>query len=806
MDSVPHALPTWLFFIPSVVGFQIGTFVLLSDWRNLLNRLVFLTSVALSLWNLEVYWSAAGLPGWAPDWLRLGAIFLPVLSLHVLVARRGPPGRILSRFLAVGYFWALVVVATGPRIIAVPLDATRRGFVVPAYAWTPGFLAYVVYFVAAVSVSGYLLAHEFRAVRGREKVKVSLISVASAAAIASAALSLLFHTGHPLHALNSVAALVYLSALAWVVVGYRFGNPSLFLRTSAVYSLAIATVAGLYVAAVVFLATWLQATQHWNPLVVAFFCVLIAGPLFHPFQDGLNRLLRRFFPLPRDLYYQSLKDFLHDLNTLAPVPELAGVIVARLASLFELSSACLLVQPANSPPFLQSVSDENGLPEISAVVFSGEQPTEWTLGHLRRYSGLSLVAAFPLAGRSRPVGLLAVGRHPDGGLLTTEEQEVLHSLGHQAGIALENAEFYSELMALKNHYLTVIQSSANALLVVSPEGIVEDANQAAESVFGPLPSLLGQPVDRATGLPLLGPLVAQVTTSGVPVVSQELTHRNATGEPMSFAVNVTPLLTDEHGTPSGAVVTLADLSPIRAMERQVERAERLAALGQMTAGLTHELRNGLNKISGYAAMLADELPSDDTRQRYPAGILEDAGQLESMLQKFLTFAREERLSTAEVRLSELVERVLTALQPEFRTRRIGLVTALAADAPAIQGDPSRLSQAVTNVVRNAVEAMEQTGGILTVTVQATRSFVELRIADSGPGIPLEQQELIFNPFFTTKANGTGLGLPIVHRIVTRHGGTVLLESSPGRGTTVILRFPFKTVPESPAEGSGRRPA
>lgn len=803
---MPHTFPTWLLFIPSVVGFQIGAFVLLSDWRSLLNRLVFLTSVALSLWSLENYWDAAGLPLWALAWLRLGAIFLPVLSLHVLAVRRGQIGRLLSRFLALGYFWALVVVVTGPRTIVVPLAQIRGRLAVPPYVWTPGFLAYVVYFLATVTVSGHLLAHEFRTARGRERTKVSLIAVTSAAAIVSAALGLLFHTGHPFHALNALMTLVYLGALAWMVVGFRFGNPSLFLRTSAVYSLAIATVAGLYVAAVVFLATWLQARQHWNPLVVAFFCVLTAGPLFHPFEDGLNRLLRRFLPLPRDLYYESLKRFLLELNTLAPVPELAGVIVSRLASLFELSCICLLVQPTNSAPFLQCVSDEYGLPEVSALAVPEGEPAEWTLGHLRRYSGLPLVAVFPLAGRSRPVGLLAVGRHPDGGLLTTEEREVMNSLAHQAGIALENAELYSELVALKNHYLTVIQSSANALLVVNPKGSVEDANQAAESVFGPLPSLLGQSVDRATGLPLLGPLVTQVTASGVQVVSQELTRRGPAGEPMSFAVNVTPLLTGEDGSSSGAVVTLADLSPIRAMECQVERAERLAALGQMTAGLTHELRNGINKIAGYATMLADELPSADARQRYPAGILEDAAQLESMLQRFLTFARQEQLSTTEVRLPELVERVLVALQPEFRTRRIELVADLPPGVPAIQGDPSRLSQAVTNVVRNAVEAMGQTGGTLSVSLQATRNAVQLRISDTGPGIPLDQQELVFNPFFTTKANGTGLGLPIVHRIVTRHGGTVLLESNPGKGTTVVLRFPCRNLPDGEADGTGRRPA
>ncbi|MGE5552860.1 MAG: ATP-binding protein [Betaproteobacteria bacterium] len=783
-----QTLPPWFFFVPSVLGLQIGTFVLIADQRSLLNRLVFLTSLAVSLWNLENVWEMASLPPAAVFWVRLGGIFLPVLSLHVLTAWCGRTGRPFSAFLTLGYAWALLVVLSRPRILFSPTPANApAGPVLPPYALTPGFLSYILYVLAVAALSAYLLQREFQAVRGQERVKVSLVASSALAAVLTAALGLFYHRGYPFHALNAATTLVYLASLAWAVVRYRFGNPSLALRTSAVYSLVLSVTTGLYVLTVLLLTGWLQAWQRWNPFVVAFFCVLTVGPLFYPLQGRLLALLRRFFPLPRDLYYEGLKHFLGEISVLSPLPNLASLIVSRLTTLFELPYICLLVEPATAPPFL--VSTEAGWSQLATLpVF--ETQREWSLADLRRLSGLPLASVLPLAGRTRPMGLLAVGRHADGSPLTTEEREVLTALVRQAGVALENAELYAELVELKNHYQTVIQSTGNALLVVDPQGLVEEANQAAANLFGPAEGLVGQPVELATRQDVLKPLVAQAMAGKSPLTGRELALSGPEGVPIPCAVSVSPLLDPVTGECSGAVVTLADLSPIRAMERQVERAERLSALGQLTAGLAHELRNGLNKIAGYATMLADELSPSDPHRRLPLGILEDAANLENMLRRFLAFAREEKLSRSPVALPALLEKVLLALEPEFRTRHVRLVRQVDSSVPPVQGDAAQLAQAMTNVLLNAVEAMGY-GGTLTVSLRRVPDGLELRVTDTGPGIPPDQQELVFNPFFTTKPEGTGLGLSITHRIITRHGGTVRLHSKPGRGTTVGLVLPLE---------------
>jgi len=248
-----------------------------------------------------------------------------------------------------------------------------------------------------------------------------------------------------------------------------------------------------------------------------------------------------------------------------------------------------------------------------------------------------------------------------------------------------------------------------------------------------------------------------------------------------------------------------DLTSIRAMERQIDRAERLAALGQLTAGLAHEIRNGLNKVVGYATILSDEIPESAPLGRFPRGILEDIGSLEGLLGRFLSFAREEKLSRTVLYLPDLLNRVLDALRPELKARGITLVCEFDPAAPPTEGDRSQLAQAITNVLFNAVEAMER-GGRLGVRLSPEDGGLVVAISDTGPGIPEGQREQVFNPFFTTKANGTGLGLSITHRIITRHGGAVHLSSEHGNGTTVILRLPCVGETGHPGEEGdhGRR--
>lgn len=757
--------PLWPVLVPSVLALQVGVFLLNTDCRATLNKLAFLACIAVAFWNLEGNRSSGLFPTSALYLVRLGGTFLPALCFHVLLLWSGQKRPLFFRFLTLAYGLAAFLAVLRPVVLS------------------------TIYSLMTGVFSLCLVVQQARTARGQERAGVLRVGLALTLALVftTSILGLSFRNGHPFSPLVTAACFSYLAVLALTVTPGRFTSFGLYLRSSVVHSLGMASLAGIYVGGILLIAHFLQAHLRWNTFLIILCCILIAGPLFYPLKESLETSIRRFFPLPRDLYYEGLKHFLQEVNIFLPLPDLAGVIAARLASFLNLAAVCLLVKPSGNPAFIRTATVTRDSMSLGILVVPGHQE-DLDLARLRQYSGLPLTEVYQLTGRNRTVGLLAISRHRDRTPLSREEHEVLKALTYQAGVAIENSELYAELLSVKDYYHTVMQSTANAVLIVNSSGLVVDVNRAAENLFGPAESLIGQPIEVATGQEALSAFTSQVIKSGCAVTGKELRFSRQGEELLPYAVNISPLLEFGHSRSPGALVALSDLSTIRSMERQVQRAERLAALGRLTAGLAHEIRNGLNNIGGYATMLADTISSSDPRSRFTRGILEDVTALEGMLSRFLSFAREEKLTSGAILLSDLVEKVLEALQPELRAHHIRLRTEFDPAAPPIEGDPSQLSQAITNVTLNAVEAMEA-GGTLMVGVQRTSSGVELRVTDTGQGIPPEKQELVFEPFYTTKPNGTGLGLSITHSIITRHGGTIRIDSVPGLGTTVRIALP-----------------
>jgi two-component system, NtrC family, sensor histidine kinase HydH len=240
---------------------------------------------------------------------------------------------------------------------------------------------------------------------------------------------------------------------------------------------------------------------------------------------------------------------------------------------------------------------------------------------------------------------------------------------------------------------------------------------------------------------------------------------------------------------------------------KIRERDRLAALGEMAAGLAHEIRNPLGAIKGAAQCLDPKrLPGEDGE--FLGVIVEEVNRLNGVVTAFLDYARPLKQSFGPTDLSEVVTRTMRLIQNDV-PKQIELGVALDLTAPRVDGDAEQLKQVLINLVQNAVQALGGTGGKITVgTVRPDRfgdfrgnmtEFVEVHISDTGPGIPLDQQQHIFVPFFTTKEKGTGLGLAICQRIVKNHGGSISVQSRPGEGCTFIIRLPALPADPQPVE-------
>ncbi len=234
---------------------------------------------------------------------------------------------------------------------------------------------------------------------------------------------------------------------------------------------------------------------------------------------------------------------------------------------------------------------------------------------------------------------------------------------------------------------------------------------------------------------------------------------------------------------------------MKEMEDRVQRAERLSSLGHLAAGVAHEIRNPLNAIGiGLQRLKREFLPQDETKKEeyvsFTELIFKEIRRVNGIIEQFLTLSRPFQLDPKPSSLQELVKNIVTLFQGEAASRGITLHTEIAPEPPLIDMDGERLTQAIINIMKNGIQAMDE-GGILRIETRSLKNRVEVVISDSGAGIPADQMEKIFNYYYTTKKDGVGLGLPIAHRIIEAHGGQLNVESQVETGTKVTITLPIQ---------------
>jgi PAS domain S-box-containing protein len=342
----------------------------------------------------------------------------------------------------------------------------------------------------------------------------------------------------------------------------------------------------------------------------------------------------------------------------------------------------------------------------------------------------------------------------------------------------------------------IIAGITSGLLVVERSGVVRLVNPAGARLLGLTQDVAGKPVRDvlANAVPL-----AEVIEEGVKT-GRALSRRTVTlqgsgsGAVVHLGVTVSPALADQ---PAGHVICLfTDLTEVLAREDQLRLRESLARLGELTAGLAHEFRNGLATIHGYGRMLNPAtLPPE--AGRYVEGIRQETDALGEVVTNFLAFAKPTPLAVAPVDLGAIVERVAAERRSEVEKLRGTLD--VAGEFGTVEGDDVLLRQAFDNLCRNAIEACEAAGRAPAIRFTGRRGSsadpeVVVTVTDNGPGIDAKALPRIFQPFVTTRARGTGLGLALVQKIVVTHNGRITASNSPGGGAAFEVRLPLADAP------------
>ncbi len=366
----------------------------------------------------------------------------------------------------------------------------------------------------------------------------------------------------------------------------------------------------------------------------------------------------------------------------------------------------------------------------------------------------------------------------------------------RAGARLERAS--SEIADLQAFNQHVIDSLASGLATTDRQGRILTFNRAAEAITGhPAFSVVGRRLEEVLELP---PNVANELghlsdpTRGRRV---ETSYRTGDGRQIDLGFTATPLQTP--GGNAGLLFAFQDVTDIKKLERDARLRQRLAAVGEMAAGIAHEIRNPLASMSGSIQILRQELPLTEDQAQLMDIVLRESERLNDTIRSFLAYARPQRFSSARLDVRRVLNDAALLLRNSSEVLEGHVIDVRVPPTEvAFEADENQIRQIIWNLATNGLRAM-RSGGRLSLGANiepagnGTQESVVLEVSDEGVGIPAEELDAIFQPFRGTFSKGTGLGLAIVHRIVSDYGGEIQVSSTPGKGTTVSVRLPAKTV-------------
>ena len=412
-----------------------------------------------------------------------------------------------------------------------------------------------------------------------------------------------------------------------------------------------------------------------------------------------------------------------------------------------------------------------------------------------------------LEAHDRLVGMIRVAQREDP--LVEAEVDALAHLAPTVALALDVIVLTADERRRRDRERMLAAALAmmdHPVFIVSSEGRILYANEAALSAYGYVqPEISGMLLERLRAIPPgpseQGELYRALAERGG--WSGEHVHRRKDGS--TFPTHVAwRLIRDDEGLEVGLVVTTRDLSEERRVEEHLRQAEKLAALGELVAGVAHEVNNPLTGISAFSQLLLeDELAAE--QHEAVRLIKREADRAVGVIRDLLVFARKAPAREAVVDLSDIVRRTVRLRSYHLTAAGIEVVADLADDLPGLRGDDQKLQQVILNLVVNAEHAMERSEQrVLRVRTCRTTERIVLEVADTGSGMSQEVRAHIFEPFYTTKPEGagTGLGLSVSYGIVQAHGGTIDVESAPGTGTVFHISFPLDTA----FDASSDRPA
>ena len=353
-------------------------------------------------------------------------------------------------------------------------------------------------------------------------------------------------------------------------------------------------------------------------------------------------------------------------------------------------------------------------------------------------------------------------------------------------------------------YTRVLENIEEGIISVDQNGRINLFNPAAQNFTGLSErQTLGHPIeDVFKGQDTILYLIRAGLENGRPISDHEdVLLRRAHAAPLPVGISVSPIYQDS-GQQDGLVIIIHNMSRIKELEKAMRQADRLSVLGSLAAGLAHEIKNPLGGIKGAAQLLALELEDSENLKEFTQVMIREVERVNGIIEELMDLTRPRSAQMEEVDITLILNDVVLLQKEAHRKKDVIFALQLDPSIPPIQGDKSHLTQLFVNLIKNAAEAVETDGRVEIVSKvshdynyrkpgDAPSPVIVIEVKDNGKGIPVEEIDRIFTPFYTTKNKGSGLGLPTCQKIADEHGALLKFTSEAGKGTVFSVSIPFQ---------------
>ncbi len=820
--------------LTAIAQIVLGTIVYKKNPKALLNRLVAGFTFVVSLWTL-VTLMILFQQEYGPllFWVRVShaiGVFFPwfVLALIFSFQEKEYPTRFILGLL----YTTLVMAALSmtPLFIAgidVPLEQKD-----PIYG--PLFFLFMLFFIITILFAVYLAIRQLRTVRGIARLQIryfigGIILSFIMGAMSNVFLPLLGHPGMDMRSYGPVFGLFMAASMTYSIVKYRLMDIHMALRRVIVYTLTIGLLGSAFALPLVLVSA---RPTFPNPPFIALIVSLamLVAFFFQPTREWIRTTLVDRYMYPDSYnYYNTLREASRAMVTILNLDKLLDYAITKVVDTAQIQHATFYLRdetegpyesravrilphaPAHEHPahletsnplmlYLETHDDVLLRSDLRGNLTAQEQVVANTLDELEAE------AAVPIVMESELNGAFILGPKGSGEPYSKEDVNMMLALSSQLGVALKNAQFHREVTGMKQYLENVLENMRNGLITVDSLGLVITFNGAAERITGlPSTKVLGRPVEEVLN-PELSLFIKQTLLQGQGLGEVEFTIPAEDGSWRFW--NCSTAMVDLSNNERGVILVLSDITWQKELEKEKNKAEKLASLGELAAGMAHEIKNPLVSIKTFAELLPKRYDEEDFRYNFSRVVGSEIERINSLVAKLLSFARDSEQHLERVDVIDLLDEIFLLLSPQLDTYQIQLNKYFDPHLPPVWADRNQLKQAFYNICQNSVEAMTK-GGQLAVeavwlpekkgsrsktarsreAVDRKKGLIKLTIQDTGEGISLQKQEKIFNPFFTTKSYGVGIGLSISHRIITDCGGEIKLQSTEGKGTLFEVVLP-----------------